>query len=108
MRLTIFPFLRLSLFFTPSIRNIPFQLAAIRSYSKGKLSPNVIAKHNKEFKEILEFLRRPEIHAGDLKLTKNDHSGIALISINFPQKRNALSGVSFTHFIFSIFIYSGF
>ena len=43
-------------------------------------------------KEIYEFFRHPDLHFGEIKLTKDEHSGIAYITLNYPHKRNAISG----------------
>lgn len=43
-------------------------------------------------KEIYEFFRRPSLHFGEIRLKKDDHSGIALITFDYPHKRNAISG----------------
>ena len=75
-----------------ALRIIPYQCVTIRSHSSGKLDPAALTKLNKEFKEIYEFLRRPELHKGELKFKKDDHSGIAYITLDFKQKRNAMSG----------------
>lgn len=43
-------------------------------------------------KEIYEFFRRPSLHFGEIRLKKDEHSGIALITFDYPPKRNAISG----------------
>ena len=85
-----------------AVRIFPYQNVPFRLHSSGKLDPAVLTKINKEFKEIYEFLRRPELQRGDLKFKKDDHSGIAYITIDFPQKRNAMSGVLFYFYIFKL------
>ena len=84
------------------IRVFPYQYGTIRSRSSGKLDPTIVTKINKDLKEIYEFLRRPELHKGDLKFKKDDHSGIAYITLDFPQKRNAMSGASFKFYNFKL------
>ena len=71
----------------------PYQVAPIRSYSNIKGNNTIIrVKINKEMKEIYEFFRHPDLHFGEIKLTKDEHSGIAYITLNYPHKRNAISG----------------
>ena len=65
----------------------------MRSYSKIQGNNTIIrVKINKEMKEIYEFFRHPDLHFGEIKLTKDEHSGIAYITLNYPHKRNAISG----------------
>lgn len=76
-----------------AIRIIPYQHRTNRFYSSGKLDKATLSKNIQEFKQIYEFLRRPELQTGELKFRKDESSGIAFITFDSPQKRNAISGM---------------